>query len=359
MLPFSLILNKKARVSLKKALDAARAAGDRVKINRINSLLMLSNNFALKDIAEILGVTAESIRSWVKKYLIGGIRALNSNKIPGRPSKLTKTQRKELSKIIDAGPEQAGFPGGCWRTPMIQLIIERQFGVLFNVRYISELLRNMGYSFQKAKFESSKADKETRKKWLENTWPEILEVAKSKNAHIMFGDEASFPQWGSLNYTWSKKGVQPVVKTSGSRRGYKVFGLIEYFSGKFYSKGHEGRFNSDSYMAFLKDVLGNTRKHIVLIQDGAPYHKGKKIKEFFAKHSDRLTVYTLPSYSPDYNPIELLWKKIKQTGTHLVYFETFEALIGKVNEMLNLFSEAKNEVLALFGFYTKKEKVTA
>ena len=71
-------------------------------------------------------------------------------------------------------------------------------------------------------------------------------------AYLLFGDESSFPQWGSLNYTWARKGQQPVIKTSGSRKAYKVFGLIDYFSGQFFSKGHLGKLNADSYIAFLR-----------------------------------------------------------------------------------------------------------
>jgi transposase len=37
---------------------------------------------------------------------------------------------------------------------------------------------------------------------------------------------------------------------------------------------------------------------------------------FFAEHQDRLTVFQLPSYSPDYNPIEYLWRKTKKRATH-------------------------------------------
>ena len=358
MLQFYLKLNKNSIATLEKAAKAAKYAGDAVKTTRILSILMLRQGTTIQAIAKILKVTGETIRSWVKKYLTSGVIGLNSKKSPGRPSKLTKAQRKKLSQIIDAGPSEAGFAGGCWRTPMIQLIIQQEFGVLFNVHYISELLKNMGYSFLKAKFESAKIDKIAREKWLQEVWPEILELAKAKNGYVMFGDEASFPQWGSLNYTWSKKGLQPIVKTSGSRRGYKVFGLIEYFTGKFFSKGHEGKFNSETYIEFLKETMQLTKKHIILIQDGAPYHKSKKVKEFFAQHSNRLTVYTLPSYSPDYNPIEGLWKKIKQTGTHLVYFPTFESLTNKVEQMLGIFSNAKHEVLSLFGFYTKQKEVT-
>ena len=50
----------------------------------------------------------------------------------------------------------------------------------------------------------------------------------------MFGDEASFPQWGTLSYTWAEKGKTPIIETSGKRKGYKVFGLIEYWTGKFF-----------------------------------------------------------------------------------------------------------------------------
>lgn len=55
-----------------------------------------------------------------------------------------------------------------------------------------------------------------------------------------------------------------------------------------------------------------------------------KMIEFFDEHKDRITVYHLPTFSPDYNPIEKLWKKVKQAGTHLHYFPTFESLILKV-----------------------------
>ena len=69
-------------------------------------------------------------------------------------------------------------------------------------------------------------------------------------------------------------------------------------------------------------------------------------------HSHRKdTVYQLPSYSPDYNPIEKLWKKIKEKDIHLHYFPTFEALINKVEEALIRFKDLKNEILSLFGFY--------
>lgn len=328
-------------------------------IKRILAIMAVSEGILYSVIAINLKVTEEAIRLWVNAVLLKGLNGLKSKNSPGRPPKLTKTERKKLDKLITEGPAKAGFPGACWRSPMIQVLIYEKFGVQYSVYYIPQLLKNMGFSYQKAKFVAECRDDEKRQDWLEEKWPEIFALAKEKNAYILFGDEASFPQWGSLTYTWAKRGQQPVVKTSGTRRGYKVFGLIDYFSGRFFCKGHEkGRLNSESYEAFLTEVLSMTRKHIILIQDGAPYHTSKAMKLFFEKKSYRLTVYNLPSYSPDYNPIEKLWKKIKEKEIHLHYFPTFDSLKDKVEEALLHFKDLQHEVLSLFGFYRKQAEVS-
>ena len=177
---------------------------------------------------------------------------------------------------------------------------------------------------------------------------QIQALAEEKNAHILFGDEASFPQWGTLSYTWARRGSQPVVQTSGRRKGYKVWGLIDYWTGRFFYRCQEGRLNSAGYEEFLREVLNRTRKPIILIHDGVRYHTSAAMKAFFEQRSDRLTVFQLPSYSPDFNPIEKLWKKVKEHGTHLCHFPSFEALKDKVEETLLAFKHAPAEVLSLF-----------
>jgi hypothetical protein len=162
----------------------------------------------------------------------------------------------------------------------------------------------MEQTSQKARFDVGGKDEKNeckRQEWLDNTWPQIYSLAEQKNAWLLFGDECSIPQWGTLTVTKAPKGQQPTVKTSGNRRAYKVFGLIDYFTGRFFCKTHEGRFNSESSRSFLKEVLSKTRKHIILIQDGARYHNRDAMDKFFEKNKKRLTIFQLPAYSSDYN----------------------------------------------------------
>jgi DDE superfamily endonuclease len=123
------------------------------------------------------------------------------------------------------------------------------------------------------------------------TWPQIVKAAKAQAAWLLLGDEASCPQWGTLAYTWARRGPQPMGKTSGTRQGDKVFGLIEYCTGRFWSQGQEGRLNSETYIAFLTRVLAQTTQPILLIQDGARYHTSAAMQRFFGTHIARLTVF--------------------------------------------------------------------
>ena len=141
------------------------------------------------------------------------------------------------------------------------------------------------------------------------------------------------------------------MPTSGKRKGYKVLGAIEYFSGRLFSQGLEGRFTSESYQAFLQMIMGQTLAHLFVIHDGARYHTSQATKAFLVAHSYRITAEPLPSYSPDYNPIAYLWKKMKQRATHHKYCKEFAALTVSVEQALAYFAAHPEEIVSLFGRY--------
>jgi hypothetical protein len=95
----------------------------------------------------------------------------------------------------------------------------------------------VGFSYQKARFISDRHEEEkyeaARKEWLEITLPAIIKKAKAENSVVLFGDEVSFAMWGSLSRTWAPIGEQPTVKTTGIRKGLKMFGTIELKGGSF------------------------------------------------------------------------------------------------------------------------------
>jgi transposase len=354
LVSFTLHLSAFTRKQLYRRLQQAYASGSLKLVKRIHALLALAQGQSVSAVAEMLSLGEQTIRDYRNQYLFTGMASLVYKAPPGRPSKLTKTQRQQLAEWIKASPQEAGYTSGCWNTPMIQDLIQRHFGVAYHPHYIATLLKNMGFSYQKARFVSDHLNEAKRLEWRHTRWPKILRQAKQRKALLLFGDEASFAQWGSLSYTWAPKGQQPEVPTSGKRKAYKVFGLIDYFSGQFLYKAHAGRFNSESYKAFLLAVLSQTTQHVVVIQDGARYHTSKAMKVFFETHAERLTIEQLPAYSPDFNPIEHLWKKVKKEATHLKHFPEFTDLQHEVDRALLHFAQTPREITVLMARYCEK-----
>jgi transposase len=329
---------------------------DDVRLVRRTTVLidLLVHHVAMAVLCERWGLSSSCLYDWQRAFLLHGPESLRYRHSGGRRPKLTPKQKQRLVELLEAGPLVVGCETACWDAVLIRVLIWREFGVLYNRQYVCTLLRNLGFSFQKARFVSDHLDAAKRLAWLEQKWPTIVRAAKRRQGLILFEDEASFAQWGSLSYTWARRGQQPEVPTSGKRKGYKVFGAIEYFSGRLFSQGIEGRFNSDSYQAFLQMILAQTTQHLFLIHDGARYHTSASTQAFLAAHSARITEHPLPSYSPDYNPIEYLWRKTKKRATHNKYFKEFAAVVVSVDKALAYFAAHPEMVLDLFGLYCKE-----
>ena len=342
------------RATVKRLTEAWQRAlrrGDRRVVQRATALLLLAEQVPAPVVAARVGAGVSTVYAWLHAFLHRQFASLVYRTSPGRPARLTPTQRQRLHALVSAGAEAAGYATGSWNSALVQDLIRREFGVLYSVQYVAELLGNLGFSYQKARFVSDHLDEAKREHWRTATRPAILRDARQRGALLLFGDEASFAQWGSLGYTWAPRGQQPLVRTAGKRKGYKVFGLIDYFTGRLFWHGHAGRFTAESYCAFLATVLAATDQPLVLVQDGARDHTAQATRDFCAARTARLTVHQLPSYSPDYNPIAHLWRNIKRRNTHNRYFPTFADLATAVAAARAHFQAHPAQVKQLMGTY--------
>jgi transposase len=79
---------------------------------------------------------------------------------------------------------------------------------------------------------------------------------------------------------------------------------------KFYWKKSK-KSDSNAFIWFLTQLRQRTPgKQIVVILDNASIHKSRKVKSYLSRHAN-IHLFCLPTYSPEYNPVELFWKWIK------------------------------------------------
>ena len=134
------------------------------------------------------------------------------------------------------------------------------------------LLAQLGITPQKPLYRAIERDETLVNKWLKTEYPKIGTMAKAQGADIYFGDAAHIRSDHHAGRTWGKKGVTPVVATTGARYAMSLISAIT-------SKGHmrfmvkpTGGVNADVFIEFLKRLLvGATRRIFLIVDRPDPY----------------------------------------------------------------------------------------
>ena len=108
LMSFTLQLSSFTRKQLYRRLQQAFASGSLKLVKRIHALLALAQGQNVSEVAEMLSLGEQTVRDYRNRFLLKHLASLTYTRPPGRPSKLTKAQRRELADVIKAGPQAAG-----------------------------------------------------------------------------------------------------------------------------------------------------------------------------------------------------------------------------------------------------------
>jgi transposase len=140
--------------------------------------------------------------------------------------------------------------------------------------------------------------------------------ARRQRAWVFFQDESGVSQRPSVHRTWAPKGKTPVLIHAFNWSKISICAALGYrWDGRrsrLYFQTREGSYNTNSLIAFLKDLKRRLRgQKVILIWDGLPAHKSLAMQGYLLCQRNWLTIERLPGYSPDLNPVETMWGNIK------------------------------------------------
>jgi transposase len=128
---------------------------------------------------------------------------------------------------------------------------------------------------------------------------------------IVFCDQSGFYLLPMVVRTYAPVGQTPILKENLTRDHLSAMSAIT-LDGKLYMIEQERAFKGEDVVRFLKHLLHQIPGKLLLIWDGSPIHRGGAVKDFLASGaSRRLKLEQLPSYAPDLNPDEGVWKHLK------------------------------------------------
>jgi transposase len=112
-------LRKGEKEALFERLHRAYAKGEVRLIRRIHVLLYFFEGKPVAEIAEWFKLSEQTVYNYVKAFILNRLDSLVYKRPPGRAPKLSKTQKEVLAKLIERGPEAAGYDCGCWDTTLM------------------------------------------------------------------------------------------------------------------------------------------------------------------------------------------------------------------------------------------------
>lgn len=127
---------------------------------------------------------------------------------------------------------------------------------------------------------------------------------------VVWADEAGFSMKPVVGSTWATRGQTPIIFAKTNWKKLSTIGGITS-TGQFLQQTHEGSIKTPQVLAFLSHVLRHVAGRVTVIFDNARIHRAKAVQEFVTNH-ERLSIVYLPPYSPELNPMELVWAFVKR-----------------------------------------------
>jgi transposase len=295
-------------------------------------------------IGQLTGLKRQTVNRWVKVYQAGGFDALCQFNYGTNKSQLENHSVSILQSFTERPPMSA-----CEAKSRI----EELTGISRSPTQVRNFMRRQGLRFIKTGHIPAKADAEKQKEWVKTTLEPAIKEARKGECHLLFMDAAHFILQPFICSLWCV--TRLFIKAAAGRNRINVLGVVNAITKEVLTFCNTTYISADTIVAFLiklKEHYGELPLKIVL--DNARYQHC----EFVVNAANKLniTLLFLPSYSPNLNIIERLWKFTKKTILYAKYYETpvkFHLAITNFFQIINqkYNSELKDLLTLKFQFF--------
>lgn len=144
---------------------------------RKRALELLRRRYGLTEVARRVGATVQSVCRWRSESKHPKHKTAVHQRAPGRPSRLSKSQRRRLVSALNRGTYAFGYAEDYWTLDRIAHLIWELFRVRYRTSSVWYVLQRLGWSCQQPQRRSLARDDEAIAHWKHYIWPHIKKVA--------------------------------------------------------------------------------------------------------------------------------------------------------------------------------------
>lgn len=283
---------------------------DRKVCDRIKAILLADQGMSYQEIAEILLLTEGTVKTHIDDYAKKKKLNLASG---GSVEKLSQEQSEDLEKHL--------LEHTYLYVKNICAYVQHRWGIKYSVAGLRNWLQRHSFSYKKPALVPGKADAARQQDWLDGY--EALKANLPEDETICFTDGVHPTHNVQLACGWIKKGLNKLIPSNTGRSRINLTGAIDVLSHKVHIR-QDRTLNAEATTAFFRDLEADypTMKAIHVFCDNAAYYRNKDVQAYL--ETSKIQLHFLPPYSPNLNPIERLWKWMKETVVYNTYYENVE-----------------------------------
>lgn len=284
--------------------------------DRLKAMLLLNKGHSFAEVAEILILDDDTIRNWHRIFDDEGIEGLQRDLYKGGNSKLDDAQLDALAVQVEATLFLTAKAICSW--------VKSQWDVEYTESGMTGLLHALGFAYKKPTVAPGGAPSEEVQRAFAAKIVETIEN-KGSDDQVYFADGVH-PRLNPIaGYGWIRVGERKEIPSHTGREHLNINGVINAESKE--AIVHESEvINAQSTIELCekikkKQLLGR----IIVFADNARYYKCKAMAEYLADNP-RIIFIHLPSYCPNLNLIERLWKFYKKKILYQQYYSNLQKM---------------------------------
>ena len=263
--------------------------------------------------ARVFSVSRTSVHAWLDLYHQNGLDGLTPKRT-GRPRGGGQLKGWQAASIVntirDKCPDQLKLPFALWTREAVRDLIHIRFGIRYSLGMVGQLLRRWGFTPQKPVTRAYERNDARIRSWVKHKYPALRLRAKRENAEIYWEDETGLRSDHLVGRSYAPRGETPVIASTGKRFGCNIISAVNNL-GKMRFRVFQGSFKQTVLIDFLTRLIRDAKRKVIVIADGHPAHKGRRVKQWLQEHQSECEIVILPGYAPELNPDELLNQDLK------------------------------------------------
>jgi len=283
---------------------------DRRICDRIKAVLLFDRGWSAASIAEALLLSEDATRDHISEYRESKKLKPESG---GSIEKLSAEQSSQLEEHLQSHTYLY--------VKDIIVYVKATWSISYSVPGMRNWLQRHEFSYKKPALVPGKANEEQQKKWLAEY--EKLRQNLPEDETIGFIDGVHPAHNVQPAYGWIRKGQRKEIPANSGRSRINLTGVIDVISHHIIIQ-EDKMLNAEATIKFFQNIEeaypGKSKIH--LFCDNARYYRNQMVSKHL--ENSKIALHFLPPYSPNLNPIERLWKWMKERVIYNTYYEEFE-----------------------------------